>query len=62
VLRDEGEAYAKKLRMANVPVISTRYGGTTHDFIVLNALRETEASKAALDQICNFLKTTFSKN
>ena len=62
VLRDEGEAYAKKLRMANVPVIATRYGGTIHDFIVLNALRETEASKAALDQTCNFLKTTFSKN
>lgn len=61
VLRDEGESYAKKLREANVPVISTRYGGTIHDFIVLNALKETEASKAALNQICTFLKNTFSK-
>ncbi len=60
VLRDEGEAYAKKLRMANVPVVSTRYGGTIHDFIVLNALRNTPASKAALEQISNFLITTFS--
>ncbi|WP_299839482.1 alpha/beta hydrolase [uncultured Tenacibaculum sp.] len=60
VLRDEGEAYAKKLRIANVPVISTRYGGTIHDFIVLNALRNTPASKAALEQISNFLITTFS--
>lgn len=55
VLRDEGEAYAKKLRMAEVPVISTRYGGTIHDFIVLNPLRETEASKAAVMQMCTFL-------
>ena len=56
VLRDEGEAYAKKLRMAEVPVISTRYGGTIHDFVVLNPLRKTEASKAAVLQICTFLK------
>lgn len=59
VLRDEGEAYAKKLRMANVQVISTRYGGTIHDFIVLNALKDTQASKAALEQICSFLKESF---
>lgn len=62
VLRDEGEAYAKKLRMAKVPVISTRYGRTIHDFVVLNALKDTNPSKAALNQICNFLKTTFSVN
>jgi len=61
VLRDEGEAYAKKLRMAKVPVISTRYGGTIHDFIMLNPLRETLASKAALGQICNFLKESCKK-
>ena len=59
VLRDEGEAYAKKLRMAGVPVISARYGGTIHDFVVLNALRHTEASKAALKQACTFLTNTF---
>ncbi|TDQ28808.1 alpha/beta hydrolase [Tenacibaculum caenipelagi] len=62
VLRDEGEAYAKKLRMAKVPVVSTRYGGTIHDFIVLNALRETETSKAAVVQVCTFLKNNFYKN
>ncbi len=61
VLRDEGEAYAKKLRTANVPVISTRYGGTIHDFIVLNALKNTEASKAGIRQICDFLVTIFSE-
>lgn len=61
VLRDEGEAYAKKMREARVPVISTRYGGTIHDFIVLNKLRNTEASRAALAQICDFLKNNFYK-
>ncbi|PKH49544.1 hypothetical protein CXF68_02045 [Tenacibaculum sp. Bg11-29] len=61
VLRDEGEAYAKKLRMAKVPVVSTRYGGTIHDFLMLNPLRETFASKAALEQICNFLKESYKK-
>ena len=62
VLRDEGEAYAKKLRTAKVPVVSTRYGGTIHDFIVLNALRKTEASKGAVAQVCAFLKNNFYKN
>ncbi|AUC17045.1 hypothetical protein BTO06_07225 [Tenacibaculum sp. SZ-18] len=59
VLRDEGEAYAKKLRMAKVPVTSTRYGGTIHDFVVLNALKDTNPSRAALNQICDFLRETF---
>ncbi|CAM1344987.1 alpha/beta hydrolase [Tenacibaculum amylolyticum] len=59
VLRDEGEAYAKKLRMAKVPVVSTRYGGTIHDFVVLNALKKTPPSIAAVAQICNFLTETF---
>ena len=59
VLRDEGEAYAKKLRMAGVPTVSTRYGGTIHDFIVLNPLRETVAAKTALSQICHFLGESF---
>ncbi|MDO6674112.1 alpha/beta hydrolase [Tenacibaculum sp. 1_MG-2023] len=61
VLRDEGETYARKLRMAGVPVVSTRYGGTIHDFIVLNSLRETVASKEAVAQIATFLKKNFSK-
>ena len=39
VLRDEGEAYANKLREAGVPVTATRYQGIIHDFVMLNALR-----------------------
>ena len=50
VLRDEGEAYAAKLRSANVPVTTVRYDGTIHDFMLLNALSNTRATRAAIDQ------------
>ncbi|MFJ2190017.1 alpha/beta hydrolase [Kitasatospora sp. NPDC087861] len=48
VLRDEGEAYANKLRAAGVPVTAVRYQGIIHDFVMLNALRETHAAQAAI--------------
>ncbi|WP_432043980.1 alpha/beta hydrolase [Streptomyces cadmiisoli] len=50
VLRDEGEAYARKLTQAGVPTISVRYNGTLHDFMVLNRLRSTQAATAAMHQ------------
>jgi acetyl esterase/lipase len=50
VLRDEGEAYANKLREAGVPVTAVRYQGIIHDFVMLNALRGTHAAEAAIDQ------------
>jgi acetyl esterase len=50
VLRDEGEAYAAKLRQAGVPVTAVRYQGIIHDFVMLNALRETRAATAAIAQ------------
>lgn len=50
VLRDEGEAYAGKLRAAGVPVTAVRYGGIVHDFVMLNTLHDTEAAKAAVAQ------------
>lgn len=50
ILRDEAEAYAHKLMNAGVRVTSTRYVGTTHDFGVLNALRNTPAAKSAMRQ------------
>jgi acetyl esterase/lipase len=48
VLRDEGEAYAAKLRAAAVPVTQIRFGGIIHDFVMLDALRETYAARAAI--------------
>ncbi len=56
VLRDEGEAYAAKLRSAGVPVTTVRYNGTIHDFMLLNALSETRAARAAIDQATAFLR------
>jgi acetyl esterase/lipase len=55
VLRDEGEAYANKLRQAGVPVTAVRYQGIIHDFVMLNALRETHAAQAAITQAIDFL-------
>lgn len=61
VLRDEGEAYADKLMQAGVKVTATRYLGTTHDFVMLNALADTPAAKAATRQAVEFLRDAFAK-
>ena len=56
VLRDEGEAYAAKLRSAGVPVTTVRYDGIIHDFMLLNALSQTRAARAAIGQATAFLR------
>jgi acetyl esterase len=48
VLRDEGEAYAHKLTHAGVPVTAVRYLGTMHDFVMLDAVRDTPAARSAI--------------
>jgi acetyl esterase len=53
VLRDEGEAYARKLREAGVDVTATRYEGIIHDFVMLTALRSTNAAQDAITQALN---------
>jgi acetyl esterase/lipase len=56
VLRDEGEAYAAKLRAAGVPVTTVRYNGITHDFMMLNPLSGTNATRAAVAQAIAMLR------
>jgi acetyl esterase len=56
VLRDEGEAYARKLREAGVDVTATRYEGIIHDFVMLNALRGTKAAGAAIAQAIEYIR------
>ena len=56
VLRDEGEAYAGRLREAGVPVVAVRYQGVIHDFVMLNALRGTDAAEAAIAQAGSYLR------
>ena len=50
VLRDEGEAYARKLWEAGVRVTCTRYIGTIHDFVMLNAIADAPAARGAIAQ------------
>ncbi|MCC8122883.1 MAG: alpha/beta hydrolase [Oscillospiraceae bacterium] len=49
VLRDEGEAYARKLRKAGVEVTAARFQAIIHDFVMLNALDQTNACRGAMD-------------
>jgi acetyl esterase/lipase len=56
VLRDEGEAYAARLRTAGVPVTTVRYDGIHHDFMMLNPLSETQATRAAVAQAISVLR------
>jgi acetyl esterase len=48
VLRDEGEAFAARLREAGVKATNARFGGIVHDFAMVNQLHDTEATKHAL--------------
>ena len=56
VLRDEGEAYAARLRAAGVAVTTVRYAGITHDFMMLNPLSRTHATRAAIAQAISILR------
>lgn len=62
VLRDEGEAYARNLTAAGVPTTSVRYNGTIHDFMMLNPLRATAATTAALEQAVHVLRKALHKS
>ena len=55
-LRDEGEAYARKLKAAGVQVAATRYEGMVHDFVLLNAIRNVAGVQAALQQASDAIR------
>jgi acetyl esterase/lipase len=55
-LRDEGEAYAAKLRVAGVLVTTVRYDGVVHDFMLLNAMSDSRATRAAIAQAIDHLR------
>jgi len=60
VLRDEGEAYANKLRQAGVRVTAARFQGTIHDFVMLDALAHTAAARGAIALATAWLREGFS--
>jgi acetyl esterase len=62
VLRDEGEAYANKLRTAGVPVTARRYPATIHDFVMVNAMADSDAAKTATAQAIQFLMHAIGGN
>jgi acetyl esterase len=56
ILRDEGEAYGRKLEKAGVNVTTVRYDGVVHDFGLLNGLAEIPQTRSLLLQVAAELK------
>ncbi|UFW48213.1 MULTISPECIES: alpha/beta hydrolase [Bradyrhizobium] len=60
-LRDEGEAYARKLKEAGVSVIATRYNGMIHDFVLLNGILTDPEPEAAIRQMSAEIKAHLAR-
>lgn len=56
VLRDEGEAYAHKLTDAGVKVTAVRCLGTIHDFVMLNPIAQSAATRGAINLACDMIE------
>ena len=62
VLRDEGEAYGRKLTEAGVRTTTVRYNGTLHDFMMLNPVRGTAAATGAIEQAIHVLRKALGRH
>jgi acetyl esterase/lipase len=56
ILRDEGEAYGRKLDAAGVKVTTVRYNGMIHDFGLLNALATLPATRSLFEHAAAEMK------
>jgi acetyl esterase len=56
VLRDEGEAYARRLAEAGARITSVRYNGAIHDFMMLNAIADAPTARSAIGQVAAALR------
>jgi acetyl esterase len=54
VLRDEGEAYAARLRDAGVPTALRRHDGLPHGFFSMGAF--VDAARRAVEETCSALR------
>ncbi len=59
-LRDEGEAYAKRLREAGVETTSTRYDGVIHGFFSMGAV--VDKGQQAVDEASAALRNAFARS
>jgi len=57
VLRDQGQAYARRLQQAGVAVRCSLYKGVLHDFVLLPGL--FDRAWEAIDEICQGLREAF---
>ncbi|MDM5247896.1 alpha/beta hydrolase [Lysinibacillus sp. G4S2] len=58
-LRDEGLAYAERLKSAGVPVTSTCYKGMIHGFFWMSGI--LEQGKEAVNEVATYLANNFNK-
>lgn len=59
VLRDEGEAYARKLASAGVPVTAVRFSGVLHSFMMVDQLAQERQAASAMRLLASELRQAF---